>query len=112
LNRLAAERGLSVRSTAAGVEPEAEITAAVKEGLLRDGLDVGGGRPRRVTRAELIAARRIVSFGCDLVDVTPDGLAIERWDDVPLVSDGFPAARDVILARVNLLLDRLADEDD
>lgn len=107
-NRLAAERRLGVRSAAAGVEPEPEIPAAVKTGLLRDGLDVGGERPRRVAREELRAARRIVSFGCDLGDVAPDGLVVERWDDVPMVSDGFPAARDVILGRVTLLLDRLA----
>jgi hypothetical protein len=79
----------------------------VKEGLLRDGLDVSGHQPRRVTREELAAARRVVSFGCDLGEVAPPDLAVERWDDVPMVSDGFAVARDAIVARVRRFLDDL-----
>ena len=105
LNRLSAERGLAIRATAAGVEPEPEIPRPVREGLLREGLDVGHHRPRSVTPEELAAAWRVVSFGCDLSQVAPPALAVERWDDVPLVSDGFPAARDAIVRRVQRLLD-------
>jgi arsenate reductase (thioredoxin) len=105
LNRLAQERGLDVRASAAGIEPEPEIPSPVREGLLRDGLDVGHLRPRRVAHDELESACRVVSFGCDLGDLAPPGGAVERWDDVPLVSDGFPAARDAIAERVRRLLD-------
>ena len=107
LNRLSAERGLDIRSTAAGIEPESKIPTQVKEGLLRDGLDVSGHQPRRVTREELAAARRVVSFDCDLGEVAPPGLAVERWDGMPMVSDGFTVARDAIVARVRRFLDRL-----
>ena len=108
LNRLSAERGLSLRATAAGVDPEPDIPPPVQVGLLQDGLDVRGQRPRRLTREELTAAWRVVSFGCDLGHVAPPGLTVERWDDVPLVSDGFAAARDAILARVKQLLEGFA----
>jgi arsenate reductase len=105
MNRLSAERGLDICATAAGVEPEPEIAEAVAAGLLQDGLDVRDQRPRRVTREELATAWRVVSFGCDLSPMAPPGGAVERWDDVPMVSDGFPAARDAILARVRQLVD-------
>ena len=104
LNGLAKERGLQLLASAAGIEPEPEIPTAVRDGLLRDGLDVRNLRPRKVTRDELASAWRIVSFGCDLNDVAPPGRTVERWDDVPLVSDGFAAARDAIRTRVRRLL--------
>jgi protein-tyrosine-phosphatase len=105
LNQLAAERGLNLRGTAAGIEPEPEIPVPVREGLLQDGLDVSQHHPRRVTAQELGTASRVVSFGCNLSPVASSGLAVERWDDVPLVSDGYPAARDEIVRRVQRLLD-------
>ena len=105
LNRLSAERGLNIRATAAGMEPEPDVPPHVREGLLRDGLDIGHYRARRVTHEELAAAWQVVSFGCDLSHVAPPGLAVVRWDDVPLVSDGFPPARAAIVRRVRQLLD-------
>ncbi len=105
LNHLATARGLNIRAAAAGIEPEPEVPPSICAGLLGEGLDVRQYHPRRVTPEELAAAWRIVSFGCDLSDVAPPSLAVERWDDVPLVSDGFQPARDAIATRVHKLLD-------
>ena len=102
--RLARERGLAVQATAAGTEPDAEIPAHVVQGLLAEGIDVSGRRPRGVTRDELAAASRVVAFGCDLTGLAAPGVAIERWDDVPAVSEDFAAARAAIVARVRRLL--------
>lgn len=104
-NRLASEQAVEIRATAAGMEPEPELPPSVRDGLREDGLDVGDLRPRRVTRDELISAAEVVSFGCDLNEVAPPGRRVERWDDVPAVSDGFREARDAIVARVRRLLD-------
>ena len=60
-------------------------------------------RPRRVTRDELASAWRVVSFGCDLTALAPDA-RIERWDDVPAVSEDYGRAREVIAARVRILV--------
>ncbi len=63
LNHLSTERGLNIRATAAGIEPESEVPPQVCEGLLREGLDVRHHRPRIVAPDELAAAWRVVSFG-------------------------------------------------
>lgn len=92
--RLAAERSVDVEADSAGMEPDAEIPPKVVQGLLGDSIDIRGRRPRRVTRADLENASRVVTFGCDLGDLAAPGLAVERWDDVPAVSEDFKKARD------------------
>ena len=106
--RLAAERGVQVEAVSAGTEPDAEFPAKVVHGLIASGIDISGRRPHRVTRADLEGASRVITFGCELGDLAPIGLAIERWDDVPLVSEDFNRARDVIVARVSRVLDECA----
>jgi hypothetical protein len=104
--RQAAARGLAMRAVAAGVEPDAQLAPAAVRGLAGDALHAAPARPRPVTLHDLSAAARVVSFGCD---VTPAaGQAVERWDDVPAVSDGYAAARDRIVARVERLVAELA----
>ena len=49
-----------------------------------------------------------MTFACDLGDLAPPGLSLERWDDVPAVSEDFKKARDIIAARLPRLLDELA----
>src|SRR5437762_12297809 len=56
--RLADERGLAVRSTFAGTEPDPAIQPNVVARLLEEGVDVRPLRPRRVTRDELASAWR------------------------------------------------------
>jgi len=101
--RLASARGLAVDAVSAGTEPDAELTPAAVQGLAGDGLTGRPSRPRPVTLYDLGAATRVVSFGCEL-----DSAAVERWDDVPAVSEGYAAARDRIAARVERLVSDLA----
>lgn len=102
--RLAAQKGLNVHATSAGTEPDPEIPPRVVERLLEDGIDVRGRRPRAVTEGELAGAARVVAFGCDLSTMTPPGVVLERWDDIPAVNADFQAARDAIVARLERLL--------
>jgi len=106
--RLAAERGVMVEAVSAGTEPDSELPPKVVQGLLASGIDVSGLRPHRVTRADVERASRVITFGCELGDLAPTGLVVERWDDVPLVSEDFNRARDVIVARVSRVLDECA----
>jgi len=103
--RLAAERGVVVDADAAGTEPDADIPARVVQGLLAEGIDVRERRPRAVVQADVERASRVVTFACDLGNLARPGLALERWDDVPAVSEDFRKARDVIVSRLPRLLD-------
>ena len=102
--RLARQRGVDLEAFSAGMEPDPEVPPKVIQGLLEDGIDVRGRRPRPVTGEALAKACHVVSFGCDLGEMAPPDLPIERWDDVPAVSDGFAVARDLIVARLPRLL--------
>lgn len=105
--RLADARGVRVHAAFAGTEPDPEIAPRVANELRAEGIDLGGRKPRRVTREDVAAASRIVSFGCDLAEFGPGGVAVERWDDVPAVSEDFQKARAAIAARLPRLLDAL-----
>jgi arsenate reductase len=98
--RLARERGVAARAAFAGTEPDPQIAPVVVARLLGEGVDLRGLRPRRVTREDVERASRVVSFGCDLGDLAPPGVPVERWDDVPAVSDDFDRARAAIRSRV------------
>ena len=104
LERLARERGMSIRAEYAGTEPDPDLTPAAVAGLQADGLDANGHRPRRVTADDVARATRVISFGCDLSRLAP-GVPVERWDDVPAISENYRAARDAIVARLRALLE-------
>ena len=104
-NRLAAARGLGARAIAVGTEPDDVIPTRVAQGLRDDGIDVEGRRPRRPTPADVEGTAVVVTFGCDLGELASRAPRIERWDDVPAVSEDFKRARDVIVARVVGLLE-------
>jgi arsenate reductase (thioredoxin) len=104
-NRLAAARGLGTPATSAGAEPDDAIPPHVLRGLGADGIDVAGRRPRRPTAADVDASAVVVTFGCDLGELAARARRIERWDDIPTVSEDFTRARDAIVGRVAALLD-------
>ena len=104
-NRLAAARGVGARATSAGTEPDDVIPPRVVQGMRADGIDVEGRRPRRPTPADVEGAATVVTFGCDLGELASRASRIERWDDVPAVSEDFTRARDVIVSRVAALLE-------
>jgi arsenate reductase len=106
LNRLARLRGIQAEAESMGLEPDAEVPGNVVRGLAADGIDVAAYAPGSATSSRLAAATHVVSFGCDVSAIAPDGRS-EQWNDLPLVSDGFDAARDAIVARVERLLDML-----
>ncbi|MGH7368123.1 MAG: low molecular weight phosphatase family protein [Candidatus Rokuibacteriota bacterium] len=108
--RLAAERGLDVVADSAGTEPDPEVAPGVVAALRAEGLDLSRKRPRRVTREDTAAAARVVTFGCELGEAMPSSIVVERWDDVPAVSENLPLARAAIRRRLDRLLDEYAAE--
>ena len=104
--RLARARGLDLRADFAGTEPDPAIAPRVAQALLAEGVDLGDRRPRRVTRADVERASRVVAFGCDLGALVA-GARVEQWD-VPAVGDDFQKARAAIDARLVRLLDEIS----
>jgi arsenate reductase (thioredoxin) len=104
--KLAAERGLAVTAEAAGTEPDAVIAPGVVATLRAEGVELGQARPRRVSATDTARVERVVTFGCELGDAMPAAVPVERWDDVPAVSENLPLAR----AAIRRHLDRLLDE--
>jgi len=103
---LAAEQGLRLGAVAAGTVPDPELMPAAVKGLAADGLIPALRHPRPVTLHDLRTATRIVSFGCDVAP--PDGQHVERWDDVPAVSEGYEGARARIVERLRRLVSDLS----
>jgi protein-tyrosine-phosphatase len=106
--RQAAARGLALGAVAAGVEPDPQMAPAAVKGLAEDGLSAAPDRPRPVTLYDLNTAARVVSFGCDVT--ARAGQPVDRWDDVPAVSDNYAAARERIVGRVERLVAELAGQ--
>ena len=108
--RLADQRGWSVRATSAGTDSDPEVAPRVVTALLEEGLDVRGHRPRQVTREDLATAWRIVALGCDLGALTPPGRTVDHWNDVPAPSSDLPGALDTIAAHVRRFAETCAAE--
>jgi protein-tyrosine-phosphatase len=101
--RLAQQRGLSVRAVSRGTQPDDAVPAAVTRALAADGFDAAGFRPQAVRAEELRAAWRTVALGVDLAALA-EGARVTRWDDIPPVSVDYAAARTALLARLEALL--------
>jgi protein-tyrosine-phosphatase len=106
--KLAAARGITVTAEAAGTEPDPAMAPAVVAALRAEGVELGGKRPHRVTAADTVRAERVVTFGCELGGALPAAVPVERWDDVPAVSESLPLARAAIRRHLDLLLDECA----
>lgn len=104
-NRIAAARGVAARAESAGLEPDDAVPSGVVQGMAADGFDVRARRPRRPTAADVTDATTVVAFGCDLGPLAAAAARIDRWDDVPAVSEDFKRARDVIVARIERLFE-------
>jgi len=109
-DRLAQQRGVSLRADSAGTDPEAAPSPAVVAALCADGIDVADHRPRRVTPEDLTAADRIITLGCDIGALAPPEASIVSWDDVPPVSRDLEGARRAIRQHVEQLVTELAAE--
>ena len=105
LNRAAAERGLPIRATAAGLQPDPAIPSHVVRGLAEHGFDVAHRVPLAASDANLATAHRIIAFGCELPGAALSARPVEQWGDCPAVSEGFEPAWCYITARIDRILE-------
>jgi protein-tyrosine-phosphatase len=90
-------------------EPSEGISPAVAEFLKQQGMDASS-TPKKVTRADIVSGSQIISLGCDLDDLPLQGEAIERWDDVPPVSQNLEKSWSAIRSKVDALINQLKPE--
>ncbi len=104
-NRFAQERGLNLQAVARGTNPDNELSPQTIQGLSKDGLTPRESIPQKLTSAEVQSAQRIVAF-CEL-PTEYQQVIVERWGDIPPVSENYEAARDAILRHINDFLSRI-----
>jgi arsenate reductase len=105
-NKLAGEQRMNLRAIARGTNPDPEISAKVARGLQADGLVASEPAPKKISKADLINARRVITF-CALPDGYPGNIQVENWDDVLPAIEDYDNARDKLTERINRLLEEL-----
>ena len=106
-NKLAAGRGLPVRATFRGVDPQDDLSVRAVAGLKRDGVAIPSGRPARLSASDIREATHVFAIGCALPRAAGDSGKATSWDDVP-DDQGYEGMRDAIVRHLEALLDELA----
>ena len=101
--RLAKQQGLAVQVVSRGTTPDAEIGAAVKQGLKKDGIDLGAAKPVKISAKDLEGATRVVTFGPDLTPWLPKGAKALDWSATPSPGQDFGVAKDYIMRQLEAL---------
>lgn len=102
-NKLAVKAGLTIRAIARGTDPDPKLSSGAIAGLQKDGLIPAETIPRRLTLADVQTTERVFAF-CELPEELENKTIVEKWDDIPPVSENYEAARDAILTKLNSLL--------
>lgn len=105
-NKLAGERGLKIRAIARGTNPDPEISPKVAAGLQDDRLASSESAPKKISKADLVGARRVITF-CALPDDYPGSIQVENWDAFLPAIDDYGKARDKLAERIGRLLEEL-----
>jgi arsenate reductase (thioredoxin) len=103
-NKLAEERRLNLGAITRGTNPDPEISPKVARGLQADGLAASEPALKKISKADLMGARRVIAF-CALPDDYPGSIQVENWDEVLPAIEDYGRARDKLIERINRLLD-------
>ncbi len=104
-NSFAKERGLNLQAVARGITPEDELSPQAIKGLSEEGLTPTQSSPQELTSTDVRSAQRIIAF-CDL-PIKYRQAIVERWKDVPPVSENYAAARDAIVRHINSFMSQI-----
>lgn len=105
--KLVLQKGLAITAASAGTEPAQAVSAKVVELMKTEGIDVAGHQPRLVTPADVNAAWKVISLGCDISHFNTSTENIVHWDDIPAPAVDLVGARDTIRAHVEKLVNEL-----
>lgn len=105
-------RGLNPEVVTGGTNPAEDVHEEVVAVMDEKGIDVSDREPRAITSDDVANVDRVITMGCSIEGVRPDGWEgeVETWD-VPHPSgdtiDATRAQRDDIERRVIDLFDRI-----
>jgi arsenate reductase len=105
-NKLASERGMTVRATFRGVSPQEALSVRAVEGLRADGVPIPQGKPTAIGDDDVAGATYIFAIGCVLPGKAAGSGKSADWTDVP-DDQGYGPMRDAIVAHVRALLDEV-----
>lgn len=105
-NRLAKDAGLNLQAIARGTNPDAKLSEHAVKGLTKDGLISTEQSPQILSIDDVQSSQRLISF-CELPVEYGTVSVIEQWNDVPPVSQDYDQARDVILERLQELINKI-----
>ena len=103
--RQAARRGVLVQVGSRGITPEDHISPALLEALDADGFDIRSEPVRALARSDLAEADIIVLF--DPLPATFGTWTVRDWSDLPSMNANYAASRDVLISRINSLLNEI-----
>ena len=106
--KIAREKGLDAHAIARGTNPDSELSPKTVTGLQSDGLAPTESIPQKLTLTEVESAERIIAF-CELPEEYLNQVAIEPWDNIPPVSESYEKARDVIIAHIDQILNKMSN---
>ena len=107
-DQAAQKRGLSVRSTSRGINPESDVPVKIANELQRDGADVSRFKPQALTQSDISGAQRVIAIGVDLNQFkTGESGTIESWTDIPPASVDYAASKAALLRHTDILLTEL-----
>ena len=104
-NKLAGEKNLNIHATARGTHPDSELSPKTIAGLQADGLAPTESTPRKLSLADVESAQQIITF-CELPEEYQHKVNIEKWTDVPPVSENYEIARDTIIEHLKHILNQ------
>ena len=112
-NRLAVARNLRERAIArASVPSFTDVPFRMAFALAVDGFRLDGYRPHVVSADDVRNAELVVAIDTDLPpDVRPSNAATELWQGFPPMREKYFASREVLKARVEAVVERLAVAD-
>ncbi len=105
-NKLAGAIGLDLQAIARGTNPDNELSRPAIKGLLEDGLMAIESTPQKLTQADIQSAQRVISF-CELPIEYQQQATVERWENVPPVSETYEKAREAIIERIDHLVSQI-----
>jgi len=109
-NRMAEERGLSVRALSrAASEKTADqsVPAPLAKQMAADGFQVEDFKPKALTASEAVAATRIVTLQFDASVEAANEAPVERWSDIGSPSREYAVTKRVIASHIRALLEQL-----